>query len=81
MLALFFDHSLVLVMHSNPEPNQSIRNFDRKGTIVNSDSRGAVSANLFEVQGRMSGVCFQPLILFIRHFLNIQRQLLVVFPE
>jgi hypothetical protein len=68
-------------MRSNPEPDQPIRDFDRKGTIVISDSHGAVSANLLEVQGGMSWVCFQPLIVFIRHLLDIQRQVLVLSPE
>jgi len=81
MLGLFLNHSLVFVMRSNPEPKQSIRDFDRKGTIMSSDSHGAVSANLLEVQGGMSEVCFQPLILLIGRLLDIHRQPLVVFPE
>jgi hypothetical protein len=81
MLALFFNHSLIFVMRSNPEPKQSIRDFDRKGTIMSSDSHGAVSANLLELQGGMPGVCFEPLILLIGRLLDIHRQPLVVFPE
>jgi hypothetical protein len=49
MSALFLNHSLVFIVRSNPEPNQTIRDFDRKGTIMSSDSHGAVSANLLEV--------------------------------
>jgi hypothetical protein len=56
LLALFLNHSLVLVMCSNPEPNQSFGDFDRKCTIVKTNSHRAVFANFFEVQGGMSKV-------------------------
>jgi hypothetical protein len=56
MLALFFNHSLVLVMRSNPEPYQSFGYFDRKRTMVKANSHRALFANLFEVQGGMSKV-------------------------
>jgi hypothetical protein len=49
MLALFLNDSLVLVMGSNPEPNQSPGNFDRKRSVTETNSHGAVSAHLLEV--------------------------------
>jgi hypothetical protein len=68
-------------MRAYPEPNQSFRDFDRKGPVVSPDSHGAVSANLFEVQGGMPKVCLEPFIALVCEILNIARQPFVIFPE
>jgi hypothetical protein len=56
MLALSLNDSLVLVMRSDPEPYQALRDFDRKRTMVEANSHRTESANLFEMQGGMSRV-------------------------
>ncbi len=56
MLALSLNDSLVLVMRSDPEPYQAIRDFDRKRTMVEANSHRTESANLFEMQRGMSRV-------------------------
>jgi hypothetical protein len=66
---------------SNPEPHQSILDFDRKGTIVQANSNRPIFPDVFEVKRWVSGVCFQEFKAAVGLFLNGCWKLFVTFPK
>jgi hypothetical protein len=66
---------VILVVRSDPEPQNAVRSLNAYGSIVQADSDGVDSPNLFEVQRRMPGVALQQLEVSSGYSLNLFRQL------
>jgi hypothetical protein len=80
-ILLLAHHFVIFRVTSNPEPHQSIPDFDRKGTIVQTNSNRTIFSDVFEVKGWMAGVCLQEFKAAVGLFLNGRWKLFVTFPK
>jgi hypothetical protein len=56
---LLANEVIVVGVAADPKPQHAIRDGDTQGAIGEPDADGPKTANLFEMQGGMSGVVFQ----------------------
>jgi hypothetical protein len=80
-IVLLAQKFVIFRMTANPEPHQSILDFDRKGTIVQTNSNRTIFSDVFEVKGWMSGGCLQEFKAAVGLFLNGCWKLFVTFPK
>jgi hypothetical protein len=59
---------------SDPEPEQSFRDFSRKRTIVKTYSHGAASTDLLEVQRSVGGIRLEQILTRISQLPNLPGQ-------
>jgi hypothetical protein len=66
---------------SDPEPEQSIRDFHHEGTIVETHSNCPILADLLEVQRRVGQIGLEEGIARISQLLDLLGQLAIARPE
>lgn len=69
-LALLFDAWFILIMRSDPNPNEICSIFNGQGPVMRFNSHGPELANLFEVQRRVCGIFFQEVEVVSGNFLD-----------
>ena len=68
-------------MAANPEPEQAVGDFDRQGPIVETDPGGPETADLLQVNRRVSGVALQEREGPVRKIPYLVRESAVARPE
>ena len=75
------DQFIVVGMRSDPEPEATSIDVDRKGAIAQSDSDGPETADPLELQRRMPRIAFEKRISGVGKLSNRERQRLITDPE
>lgn len=65
--------AVILSVRADPEPQKSVRGFDRKCAMMQSDSRRPNIIEFLELQGRMSRIAFEQHEGLVRCSLNLGR--------
>jgi hypothetical protein len=75
------NHIIILGMRAYPEPEDPIVHIDAQRAVMQADTHGAISTDMLEVQGRMSGIGLQQIEALIRELLDVLRQSVIAAPK
>ncbi len=68
-------------MRPNPKPDEAIRAFDGKRTVVQPHSSRPEAPDLLEMYGRMLRILFREFEAFVGECLNLGRKLAITRPK
>ena len=68
-------------MGPNPEPHNSLRRINPRGTVVPADTDRPKTTDLLEMEGRMMRIFFEELKITVRKFLDIAGEAVIRFPK